>query len=51
MCPSCIPALPILAGALSGGGFVLGLRRLVAGFWVQAKTPEKLPISFKEKNS
>ena len=51
MCPSCIPALPMLAGALSGGGFILGLRRLLAGSWAKAKTPERLSFPLKEKNS
>jgi hypothetical protein len=30
MCPSCIPALPALAGALSGGGLIMGLSGLLA---------------------
>ena len=29
MCPSCIPAAPILAAALSGGGLIFALRFLI----------------------
>src|SRR5262245_13491307 len=30
MCPSCIPALPVLAGTLAGGSLLVGLKGLLA---------------------
>ena len=30
MCPLCTPALPALAGALSGGGLIMGVSGLLA---------------------
>jgi len=31
MCPSCVPALPVLAGTLAGGGLRFGLKALFEG--------------------
>ena len=51
MCPSCIPTMPILAGALSGGGLILGLRGLLGSVLARIRAPQRFAVSFKEKNA
>jgi len=40
MCPSCIPALPILVGTASGGGMIFALRTLLARLRMYRKRAE-----------
>jgi hypothetical protein len=47
MCPSCIPTMPILAGVLSGGGLILGLRGVLA----KIRAPQRFAVACKEKNA
>jgi hypothetical protein len=51
MCPSCIPAMPILAGALCGGGLTLGLRGMLGSLLAKIRAVERLSVPSKEKKS
>jgi hypothetical protein len=51
MCPSCIPALPILAVTAAGGGLLVGLRVRLASVLTAIRRPAKLSLSLKEKNA
>jgi len=51
MCPSCIPALPTLAGALSGGGLIFGLRFLLISLRSNLATAQRVSFRLKEGNS
>lgn len=49
MCPSCVPALPVLAGALSAGGLIFGLGRPLARLRHQVSRLKKHSFSTKRK--
>ena len=50
MCPSCIPALPVLAGTLAGGSLLVGLKSLLASLVGNCQVGSTPSARTKEKN-
>src|SRR5215469_2650924 len=51
MCPSCIPALPVLAGTLAGGSLLVGLKGLLASLVGNCQVGSTPSARTKEKNA
>jgi hypothetical protein len=51
MCPSCFPALPLLAGTVSSGGLIFGLRALLNRLQAKFKNSRIPWFTAKEKQT